>query len=361
MIVSRRTAFQSLAATALAPQARSQARRTPGTGRERISKRWWESVATMCRVHIRPERRHKAMNLRDETALASELDQMRAQGVYSLEVFAPAHGGYSFSGLDTIDRYRLQPEAGTMDDFRRLVRMSHARGLPIISFDNLGYSSVEAVDFLKACDDIKAGRQTRESKFYLWSDREDAPPPGRDRGNTYFMVRPTHLKGYDSSKAELWTWSDRAGKYYWSKWGGVDLQRKRARLPQYNWGTTEFQDEAERIIRFWMDTGIDGMVIDAVNWYVDYTWQLGQQRITKVIESYGNAYSQPEGAGGFHEDPAPWVTEGGWNSVQDYGLGIWWEKGSDVIEQALESGDPRPIERALRDYRDRVVAAGAVL
>jgi len=47
--------------------------------------------------------------------------------------------------------------------------------------------------------------------------------------------------------------------------------------------------------------------------------------------------------------------------VQDYGLGIWWDEGTDVIGSAIESGDPRPIERALRDYHDRVVAAGGVL
>lgn len=133
------------------------------------------------------------------------------------------------------------------------------------------------------------------------------------------------------------------------------------RLPQYNWGAPEVQDYAERIIRFWMDTGIDGMIIDAVNWYLDYTWGLGRKRVTGVIDSYGNTYSQPEGAGGFHEDPAAWITEGNWRSAQDYGLGIWWEKGTDVIATACETRDPRPIERALRDYRDRVVAAGSVL
>ena len=114
-------------------------------------------------------------------------------------------------------------------------------------------------------------------------------------------------------------------------------------------------------MRFWMDTGIDGMIIDAVNWYVDHTWALGRRRMTDVIASYDNSYSQPEGAGGFREDPVAWITEGGWNSVQDYGLGIWWESGSDVIRNAIETGDPRPIERALRDYHDRVVAAGGTL
>jgi hypothetical protein len=83
--------------------------------------------------------------------------------------------------------------------------------------------------------------------------------------------------------------------------------------------------------------------------------------MTDVIAGYGNAFIQPEGAGGFHEDPTAWITEGGWNCVQDYGLGIWWEKGSDVVQKAIEAGDPRPIERALRDYHDRVVHVGGVL
>ncbi len=336
-------------------------------GRQSIPQRWWETTPTICRVSLRPSGPRIALPIKDPARLSAVLDEMKAKGIHALEVFAPAEGGASYGGLDTINRYRIHPEAGTMDDFKRLVRVAHDKGLPIITFDNLGYSSVDAVDFLKACDDIKAGRDSRESKFYLWSDSADAPPPGPAGKDTYFMVRPIHLPGdgpgglYDSRKHEFWQYSARAGKYYWTKWGGVDKAGKRTRLPQYNWGSREFQEEAERIVRFWMDTGIDGMIIDAVNWYVDYTWELGRRRITDVIASYGNAYSQPEGAGGFHEDPVPWITEGGWNSVQNYALNIWWEKGSNVIQNAIETGDPRPIERALRDFRDRVVEAGGTV
>jgi len=336
-------------------------------GRQRIPQRWWETTPTICRVSLKASEKRVALPIKDPARLSAVLDEMKARGVHALEIFAPAEGGGSFGGLDTVNRYRIHPEAGTMEDFRRLVRVSHGKGLPIITFDNLGYSSVDAVDFLKACDDVKAGRASRESRFYLWSDSADAPPPGPAGKDIYFMVRPTHLPGggpgglYESKKHEFWQYSERACKYYWTKWGGVDKAGNRARLPQYNWASREFQEEAEKIVRFWMDTGIDGMIIDAVNWYVDHTWELGRRRMTNVIASYGNAYSQPEGAGGFHEDPVPWITEGGWNSVQNYALNIWWEKGSNVIQTAIETGDPRPIERALRDYHDRVVEAGGTL
>jgi hypothetical protein len=103
------------------------------------------------------------------------------------------------------------------------------------------------------------------------------------------------------------------------------------------------------------------MIVDAVNWYPGYTWEIGKQRILNVINSYGSKFSQPEGAGGFREDPVAWVTEGGWNCIQDYGLGIWWEKANDTLKNSIEAGDPRPVEAALRAYHDRVVDAGGVL
>jgi hypothetical protein len=339
--------------------------RSAATADGTLAPRWWESAAAIVRVGAK-EKGRRQFPL-DEASVTRALDDLKASGFSAIEVFAPALGGDSFDGLDTIDRYQVDPTLGSMADFKRLIARAHDRGLAVVSFDNLGYSSVDAVDFVKAADDVRAGRHSREASFFLWSDRPDAPPPGRQPGNSFFMVRPTHLPGskpgtlYESSKHEFWAKSERADRYYWTKWAGVDKAGRRARLPQYNWGSPEFQAEAEKVVRFWMDTGIDGMIIDAVNWYVDHTWEIGRRRMTDVIASYDNSYSQPEGAGAFREDPVAWITEGGWNSVQDYGLGIWWEDESDVIRNAIESGDPRSIERALRDYHDRVVAAGGSL
>jgi len=177
--------------------------------------RWWESAPAIARVGARGKEGPGFPLERSRAAAA--LDKLRKAGIGAIEVFAPAYGGKSFGGLDTIDRYRVDPALGTMEEFRGLIELAHARGMAVIAFDNLGYSSVEAVDFLKACDDVRAGRASKEAAFYLWSDRADAPAPGRQAGNTFFMVRPTHLPGgkpgtfYDSTKHEFWAWSERAG------------------------------------------------------------------------------------------------------------------------------------------------------
>ncbi len=315
-------------------------------------------------IFLRPRKGNKdaVFPLNPESAASRRLDEFRDAGIGRVEIYAPAEAGNSFLGLDTIDRYKVDPRIGSMADVRRLIDLAHGKGLKIISIDNLGYCSVEAVDFLKACDDVRAGRDTRETRMFLWSDSAGAPPPpGAGRPDPYFMVRPTHLGGYNGAKVEVWAPSARAGKHFWSRWDGVDLAGNKVRLPQYNWFSEEFQQECEKIVRVWMDTGVDGMMIDAVNWYVGCDWQKTRARMTDVIRSYGVKYSQPEGAGAFRDDPVSWVTDGGWACVQDYGLGIFWEEGSNVVTKAIETGDPRGIEPALRNYHDRVVDAGGVL
>ena len=327
---------------------------------------WWVSAAAIKRVTLKSGTHFPQLPL-DPAKASAALDGLRADGISAVEIFAPADGGRSFDGLDHKDLFRIDPELGTMDDFRRLVKLIHEKAMPVVAFVNLGYSSVDAPEFLKACDDMKAGRKTRETSLHIWAETGNAPPPIQAPGDTVFMVRPTHLPGgkpgtfYNSEKDEFWQWSERAGKFYWTKWAGVDSKGNKVRLPQYNWQSPAVQEEMAKAIHFWMDTGLDGMVIDAVNWYNGCTWEISRRYMTGVIASYGSRYAQPEGGGGFHEDPVSWIVEGGWNSVQDYGLGIWWEKGSSVIENALANGDPRPIERALRDYHDRVVAVGGAL
>jgi hypothetical protein len=110
-----------------------------------------------------------------------------------------------------------------------------------------------------------------------------------------------------------------------------------------------------------MNTGIDGMVIDAVNWYTGCNWEICRRSMTGLIAALGGTFCQPEGAGGFGDDPVAWVTEGGWTCIQDYGLGIWWEKDNQPLVDAMARENPQGLEKALCGYHDRVSQAGAIL
>jgi Alpha amylase, catalytic domain/Maltogenic Amylase, C-terminal domain len=322
---------------------------------------WYMSAAAIHRVTLKPPTKYwRFEQLSMDPATAShQLATWKDEGIDALEIFAPEQGGNSYDGLDAKDRFRLDPGLGSMQDFRRLVQQAHRAGFDVVTFQNLGYSSVDAPQFLKAEEDVRAGRDTPDKNFYFWSKTEDAPQPAAS--NSYFLVRPKQ-PGYDPLKNEFWQWSDRAQQYYWTRWPGKDANGQTVRLPQYNWEGKAWPTEAEKVVKFWMSTGLDGMILDAVNWYTGATWQKIDQRITDPISSGGHKFIQPEGGGAFRtDDPVGWVTEGHFTNLYDYGLGIWWEKDNQALRQSVEGGNPDLLEKALRGYHDRVVAAGGTL
>lgn len=321
---------------------------------------WYLSAGAIHRVTLKPTTKYwKFDHLAIDPAKARmQMIQWRSEGISALEIFAPEEGGNSYDGLDAKDRLRIDPDVGTMGDFKRLVALAHSLGLRVVTFQNLGYSSTESSQFKRAENAVKTGKTTRQTGMFFWSKRADAPAPAH--GNRYFLIRPD-LPGYQPDKAEFWQWSDVARAYYWTRWPGKDAGGNTIHLPQYNWSGDAWPDEAGRVVRFWMNTGLDGMVLDAVNWYAGATWAKINRYITGVIASYGEEFSQPEGGGGFGEDPVAWITEGGFTNVFDYGLGIWWEKNNQPLISSVELSNPGIFEKALRKYHDRVVAFGGTL
>lgn len=299
--------------------------------------KWWQTISAMGRPYLKM----KGVTLKD---LINTLDDYKALGFDALEVFAPCKGGMNYHGLDTLDYYAIDPEIGTMEDFVKLIEEAHQKSMAVILFMNLGYGHESFPPFLQACDDIRNGIDSPETRFFLWSDT------GKDT-----MDRSLAPHFMNDSHGE-WRWNEGAQKFFWVKWFGEDGESE---LPQFNFGDVGWQAETQRIVDFWMQIGIDGMVIDAVNWYIGCNWEICRKTMTDVVHAYPNQFSQPEGAGGFGDDPVLWISEGGFNCVMDYAIKLWWEN-LDTIGDAIRGGDPRPIEAALQAYRDRVVSAGGV-
>ena len=329
-----------------------QADRTPDTNlRHLVAERWWETAAGIKIMTLKEGRKYAHEISIDPARATEQLDESIEQGFQAIEVFAPAEGLYAYSGLDTKNHRRIDPEIGTMDDFQALVRLVHTKGLAVVVFINIGYFSVEAPDWIQACRDKRAGKESDRVKWFLWSDRENAPIP----------VTPEDVYVTDAEReaTDTWGWqySDLAESYFWARWEAHDPDGNAIPLPQNNWASKEWREEAELIVRFWMDTGVDGMLIDAPLCYPHQTWEHNRSHITSVAESYGNAFIQAEGG-----RDVKWITEAGYNSIQDYGLRLWdgkWQ--DDSIHHAIEHGDPRPIERSLQGYHDVMVSAGGSL
>ncbi|HVN19521.1 MAG TPA: alpha-amylase family glycosyl hydrolase [Dongiaceae bacterium] len=304
---------------------------------------WYQKAAGLKVVTFKKNLHYGHELSLDPAVLSNQLDEIKAQGFSAIEIFAPADGLTAYNGLDQQNYYRIDPELGTMDDFRRAVRLAHSKGLAAIIFVNLGYYSVEAPDWIQATRDKKNGVVSDKTKWFLWSDRPDAPVPLTQED---IYVTPEER----AKNKAFWGWhySEAAGAYYWARWQAEGSNNSVIPLPQMNWGDPGWREEAERIVRFWMDTGIDGMLIDAPLCYPNQTWAHNRNYITSVIASYGNTLIDPEGG----RATTAWITEAGYDTMHDYY--------PDYVS-AIESGNPNKLESSLIGWHDAIVESGGTL
>lgn len=321
---------------------------------------WYVTAAAMHRMMLKSPNQiyiHEQLSL-DLKKAAGQLRELEMEGVDSLDVYAPEEGATSYGGLDAKDRYRLDPGIGSVDDLRRVIREAHGMGMHVITSQNLGYAALDAPQFLKAEDDIRARRTSREAEFFFWSKSADAPPPGTS--DSYFLLRPSSLT--EKNRTQFWQWSDRAQSFFWTRWPGKDSKGETTHLPQYNWAGSAWPDEAAKVVDFWMGTGLDGMVVDAVNWYIGYDWLKNAALVATYNRRPGAKLILAEGGGAFHtDDPTGWILDGKWTALYDYGIDIPWEKNNRPIIESINSANPEIFEQSLRNYHDRVVAAGGIL
>jgi hypothetical protein len=297
---------------------------------------WWRKRGAM----IRFSPIESGMTIHE---MSAKLSGLAEAGINTVEILPPYFGGSEYGGLDILDFYRVHPGLGTLEDMRMFIETAHNLDIKVTACVNVGYCAVNHPDFIKACQDVKDNRDSRERDFFLWADK---PSP------LEAPLAPFFLQDADGE----WVYNSTAGKYFWCKWFGMGGN---TRLPQYRFSSTYFQEECKKMIRFWPDLGFDGLMIDAVNWYADCDWEISRRVIVESAFSGGPLWLQPEGAGGFDDDPVTWITKGGYNCVQDYSLGIFW-KNTNLLRDALKSGDTSSIVPALMRCRNPVVAAGGV-
>ncbi len=102
---------------------------------------WFQKAAALKITTLKKNLRYGHELSMNPDEFSRQLDEIKAQGFQAIEIFAPADGLQAYNGLDTKNFYRIDPELGTMDDFRHLVRIAHNKGIAVVTFINLGYFS----------------------------------------------------------------------------------------------------------------------------------------------------------------------------------------------------------------------------
>jgi alpha-glucosidase len=146
--------------------------------------------------------------------------------------------GYDISNFCDID-----PRFGTLDDFRALIADVHARQMRLIIDFVPNHTSDEHPWFQAALHN-----DPKYVDYYIWHEGKNG---GKDL--------PTNWLGASGQK--MWTYSPERQMYY--------LHQFLHCQPDLNFRNENVFQETEKILRFWLDLGIDGFRADAVRHLIE--------------------------------------------------------------------------------------------
>ncbi|KAL7638904.1 UNVERIFIED_CONTAM: hypothetical protein RMT77_010438 [Armadillidium vulgare] len=156
-------------------------------------------------------------------------------------------------GYDISDYKEIDPIFGTLEDFDNLIREMHLKGIKVI-FDLVpNHTSDEHEWFKKSLKN-----DTKYKDYYVWKN-----PKGYDINGQ--PVPPNNW--LSAFRYSAWEWSEERKQFY--------LHQYLKEQPDLNYRNPEVVEEMNNIVRFWLDRGVDGFRVDAL------------QRLFEVDDVYG--------------------------------------------------------------------------
>jgi alpha-glucosidase len=203
-----------------------------------VAQDWWRGAVI---YHVYPLSFADADNdgYGDLAGVTSKLDHIASLGVDALWLSPFYKSPMRDFGYDISDYRDVDPTFGTLEDFDRLIERAHALGLKVIVDQVYSHTSTEHAWFQESRRD----RTNAKADWYVWADpKVDGSPP---------------TNWQSVFKASTWTWDARRRQYY--------LHNFQSDQPDLNVHNPDVQAALLDVARFWLDRGVDGFRLDAIN------------------------------------------------------------------------------------------------
>ena len=200
-------------------------------------KKWWQS-AVIYQVYPRSFQDSNGDGIGDLPGLIERLDYLQELGIDAIWLSPVCKSPQADNGYDISDYRDIDPMFGTLEDMDRLIAEGKKRGIGIILDLVLNHTSDEHPWFLAA----KKSRDDPYHDYYVWRDGEEGTPPN-------------DLRSAFSGSA--WEWVPEVQQYY--------LHQFAVRQPDLNWDNPKVREALYDMIRWWMDRGVAGFRLDAVD------------------------------------------------------------------------------------------------
>ena len=169
------------------------------------------------------------------------LDYIKSLGVDAIW-FSPLYPSPNADwGYDVSDYMDIHPDFGNLTVFKRVLKEAHDRGLRVFMDLVVNHSSDEHPWFIES----RKSRDNPYHNYYHWRPGRQGPSGRRPPNNWTSMF-----------EGEAWEYDSNLDEYY--------LHLFAKKQPDLNMDNPKVRDEVKRILRFWLDMGVDGFREDVI-------------------------------------------------------------------------------------------------
>jgi glycosidase len=228
---------------------------------------WWTD-AIFYEIFVRSFNDSNGDGIGDFNGITQKLDYLRKLGITAIWLM-PIHPSPTYHGYDVINYYAVNPDYGTMNDFKNLLSEAHKRNIKIIIDLVLNHTSSQHPFFVNA----NSSPDSDYRDWYVWSNTSGE------------------------------RWHEGNGGYYYGYFGGD--------MPDLNYRNPDVTEQMFNMVKYWLtDIGIDGFRLDAAKHLIEegnklentvstHDWLKGFYTFYKDVDPDAYTVGEVYGAGGF--------------------------------------------------------------
>ena len=203
----------------------------------------WYKDAVIYELHVRAFKDSNGDGIGDFPGLIQRLDDLQDLGVTRLWLLPFFPSPLKDDGYDISDYMKVHSMYGAMDDFKAFLAAAHECDLRVMIELVVNHTSDQHLWF-------QAARQSPaapERDFYVWGDTDQKYKDAR-------II-------FTDTEYSNWTWDPVASQFYW--------HRSFSHQPDLNYDNPKVVEEVLKVMRYWLDRGVDALRVDAVPYLVE--------------------------------------------------------------------------------------------
>ena len=202
-----------------------------------MEKRWWKECVVY-QIYPRSFKDSNGDGIGDLNGITEKMDYLKELGINVIWLSPVYQSPNDDNGYDISDYRAIMKEFGTMEEFDRMLRVAHERGIRLVMDLVVNHTSDEHPWFVES----RKSTNNPYRDYYIWRPAKDGREPN-NWGSCF--------------SGSAWEYDDTTDMYY--------LHLFSKKQPDLNWDNPKVRDEVFDMMNWWLDKGVDGFRMDVIS------------------------------------------------------------------------------------------------